>query len=282
LVQAPNGEFYGTTVGGGSSPYCASVNPFGTGCGTVFKVTPSGTLTTLYNFCAQSGCADGVGPYAGLVQATNGRFYGTTALGGICYSPCGTVFAITSSGTLRTLYDFTGGSDGASPYSGLIQATDGNLYGTTTGTSSPTIFKITPAGSFTMLSDLYVPPDFFGGYYPAPVQDTNGDIYGTTPLGTDLGFCFGGCGTIYSLSAGLGPFIKLQPASGAVGERVDILGSNLTGATAVSFHGTPAIFKVVAKTLIQAKVPSGATTGKVQVTTPRGTLASDVNFEVQP
>src|ERR1039457_557744 len=110
LVQATNGDFYGTTYNGGANP-----NPTGYGgAGTVFKITPSGTLTTLYNFCAQTSvqanCTDGLNPYAGLVQATNGDFYGTTEFGGnanvLCFYGCGTVFKITPSGTLTTLYRF--------------------------------------------------------------------------------------------------------------------------------------------------------------------------------
>src|SRR5437773_1023085 len=71
LVQATDGNFYGTTFFGGAD-----------GQGTVFKITPSGTLTTLYSFCSQSGCADGLEPAAALVQATDGNFYGTTIGGG--------------------------------------------------------------------------------------------------------------------------------------------------------------------------------------------------------
>jgi uncharacterized repeat protein (TIGR03803 family) len=73
LVQASNGNFYGTTFGGGTSSACSSE-----GCGTVFEITAAGKLTTLYNFCSQPRCIDGSGPVAGLVQATNGSFYGTT------------------------------------------------------------------------------------------------------------------------------------------------------------------------------------------------------------
>src|ERR1700733_6798680 len=79
LVQATNGDLYGTTGGGGNAACSGAVT---TGCGTVFKITPSGTLTTLYSFCAQSGCTDGANPAAGLVQAANGDFYGTTIGGG--------------------------------------------------------------------------------------------------------------------------------------------------------------------------------------------------------
>ena len=91
--------------------------------GTIFKITPSGTLTTLYNFCSQIGCADGYYPVAGLVQATEGGLYGTTSQGGA--GAGGTVFRITPSGTLTTLYSFCSQrkcADGASPYVGLAQA----------------------------------------------------------------------------------------------------------------------------------------------------------------
>ena len=286
LVQATNGDLYGTTSQGGSSTYCASVNPFASTCGTVFRITPSGTFTTLYSFCAQSGCADGFFPNGGLVQATNGRLYGTTAEGGITgtiacfFSGCGTVFKITSSGALTTVYSFTGEDDGEQPESGLIQATDGNLYGTTDQVLFlspdyfwPTIFKVTPAGSLTTL--VAFPAGTVGP--SALVQDTNGYFYATTDSGGTAG-----AGTIYRLSVGLGPFVKLQPASGEESDPVDILGNNLTGATAVSFNGTPASFKVISNALIQANVPSGATTGKVRVRIPGGTLVSDVSFQVRP
>jgi uncharacterized repeat protein (TIGR03803 family) len=125
LVQGANGNLYGTTYGGGTS-----------GDGTVFEITPSGTLTTLYSFCSQSNCTDGSGPEAALVRATNGNLYGTTPLGGSnCMNMgCGTVFKITPSGKLTTLYSFCSQSnctDGAYPYAGLVQDTNGNLYGTT-------------------------------------------------------------------------------------------------------------------------------------------------------
>jgi len=116
---------YGTTAGGGAYT-CADSNY--TGCGTVFKITPSGTLTALYSFCAQGGCADGYNPFAGLIQATSGELYGTTYYGGAsdaCYGGCGTVFKITPSGALATVYTFCsqdGCADGYGPEAGLVQA----------------------------------------------------------------------------------------------------------------------------------------------------------------
>ncbi len=103
---------------------------FTTGCGTVFKITLGGTLTTPLRFDG----SDGAYPYAGLVQASDGNFYGNTLEGGNlnCNSPygCGTVFKMTPSGTRSTLHTFDG-SGGESPFGSLVQASDGNLYGTT-------------------------------------------------------------------------------------------------------------------------------------------------------
>jgi uncharacterized repeat protein (TIGR03803 family) len=123
LIQAINGDLYGTTAYGGAN--CLP------GCGTIFKITPSGTLTTIYSFCAQSGCADGFYPYAPLIQAANGDFYGTTFQGGA--HGAGTVFRLTPSGNLTTVYSFcsqTPCTDGKGP-GAVVQAANGDLYGTT-------------------------------------------------------------------------------------------------------------------------------------------------------
>ena len=117
LIQGVNGNFYGTTFNGG--PH---------GAGAVFEITPNGTLSTLWNFCSQTNCTDGSGPVGGLILATDGNFYGTTAAGGSHRS--GTVFKLTPTGTLTTIYTFcsqSGCADGAEP-SGLVQAADGNFY----------------------------------------------------------------------------------------------------------------------------------------------------------
>jgi uncharacterized repeat protein (TIGR03803 family) len=134
LVQATDGDFYGTTWQGGAN-----------GDGVVFKITSSG-VTTLYSFCSKGGCTDGSEPVAGLAQATDGNFYGTTVGGGA--NGLGTVFKITPSGTLTTLYNFCskgGCFDGSNPDGGLVLATDGNFYGTTSfgGTNSDgTAFRL--------------------------------------------------------------------------------------------------------------------------------------------
>jgi uncharacterized repeat protein (TIGR03803 family) len=271
LVQASNGDLYGTTLIGGDQ-----------NSGTVFKITPSGTLTTLYSFCSQSGCADGEAPYAGLVQGTDGYLYGTTCNGGanagFTGKGAGTVFKITPRGTLTTLYNFcsqAGCTDGELPSAGLIQATDGNLYGTTElgGNGAGTIFKITPTGTLTTLHTF----DTTDGWQPAAglFQATNGDFYGTTYYSG-----VNNAGTVFSLSVGLAPFVMTRPASGETGAFVEILGSDLTGATSVSFNGIAAAFTVVSRYLITATVPAGASTGKVKVVIPSGTLSSNVSFRV--
>jgi uncharacterized repeat protein (TIGR03803 family) len=215
VVQATDGNFYGTTSSGGISNDQVCISG---GCGTVFKITPEGTLTTLYRFCAQTNCADGAYSSAGLVQATDGTFYGTTSSGGIldpgCFNGCGTVFKITPQGTLTTLYTFcsqTNCTDGAAPLGGLFQASDGNFYGTTavggTGTNGyGTVFKITPEGTLTTLYNFCAQTDCSDGSRPSAglVQATDGSFYGTTyGGGTNGAFCPSegdGCGTVFKIT----------------------------------------------------------------------------------
>jgi uncharacterized repeat protein (TIGR03803 family) len=331
LVLGNNGNFYGVTASGGPTVGCPN------GCGTVFKITPGGTLTTIYDFCSESNCLDGVGPDAALMLGRDGNFYGTTTAGGnagrgvafkitptgtltVLYSFCslpnctdglapeatlaqgkdgnfygsttgggansaGTLFQLTPSGVLTMLYNFcslNGCSDG-SLASALIQATDGNFYGTTqTGGGSPpegTIFELTSTGAYTTLYDFCARRDCPDGVHPLAtlVQDTNGTLYGAASSDGVSGH-----GTIFSFAVGLGPFVETQPTSGTVGAAVKILGTSLTGATSVTFNGTAATFTVASGSEITTTVPTGATTGKVKVVTPGGTLSSNVPFRVRP
>jgi uncharacterized repeat protein (TIGR03803 family) len=300
LVQGTDGNFYGVSANGGTGA-------FGTGqlAGSVFQIDSTGTVTTLYSFCSLSDCSDGQDPTGALVQGADGNFYGTTTFGGngtFCgtYTSipstlgCGTVFEITPSGTLTTLYSFCSQSncaDGIFPGAGLIQATDGNFYGTTTVSfgssicsdlSCGTIFQITPAGTLTTLFSFCSTGGEFGcasgalrlGSNSPLMQATNGDFYGTTTQGGS-GI---NNGTVFSLSVGLGPFVETLPNSGQAGTAVKILGTDLTGATSVSFNGTAAVFDVVSASEITTKVPAGATIGLVTVTTPSGTLTSNQQF----
>jgi uncharacterized repeat protein (TIGR03803 family) len=294
LVQATDGNLYGTTEMAGANPS----DCFGAGCGTVFKITPRGSLSTLHSFDS----TDGAGPTAGLIQATDGNFYGTTNAGGaispacaevVQNSGCGTVFEITPSGTLTTLHSFcaqTNCTDGSLPLASLAQATDGNLYGTTEMGGGPhgdgTVFKITTGGTLTTVHSFFCSVrNCTGGDLPtaALIQDTSGGFYGTTCAGgNDPLMCPSGCGTVFTLSVGLGPFVETEPNSGKVGRSVKILGTDLTGATSVTFNGTAAVFKVDSGSLISTIVPAGATTGALEVVTPSGALSSNVKFRVAP
>jgi uncharacterized repeat protein (TIGR03803 family) len=272
LILGTDGNLYGTTLAGGAH-----------GDGTVFKITPAGTLTTLHSFCSQSGCPDGEFPQTGLVQASDGNFYGTTLLGGAYGN--GTIFKMTPTGTVSALYNvcsYSGCPDGNYLYASLIQATDGNLYGIMESGGANghgTIFKITLGGTLTTLYSFCSKSGCTDGKYPVGglTQDTNGNLYGTTADGgTDDD------GTVFSLSVGLGAYVETLPVSGEAGATVDILGTTLTGATSVTFNGTAATFTVSSSNLIRATVPTGATTGIIQVVTPAGTLSSNLPFRVSP
>jgi uncharacterized repeat protein (TIGR03803 family) len=267
LIQAADGNLYGTAQNGGAN-----------GCGTIFELTISGALLQLYSFPCGSGGSTPVGP---LIQASDGSFYGTTDAGGTvnsqCGSGCGTVFKMTG-GAVSIFHSFTGyPSDGAFGFAGLVEGTDGNLYGATYNGGAHKVgalFQITRAGQYKL---LYSFPESIG-YAPsgALLQHTNGKFYGTTQ--------FGGTyleGALYSLDMGLGPFIALVRYTGRIGQPVQILGQGLTGSTAVTINGVAATsFKVVSDTYMTAVVPTGATTGPVVVTTPKGTLTSNHNLRI--
>lgn len=272
LVQASDGKIYGTTTSGGLF-----------GGGTIFQWDPASlTLSTLYHFCALPGCADGSYPSSGVIQGADGNFYGVTSANGVGLNGggSGTGFQFTPQGALTVLHTFTW-PDGASP-AGIVQATDGNLYGMTKGGGNSnlgTLFKITTGGIFTKLHD------FAGGQFDgsqpqsAPVQRTDGNIYGTTLSGGSVL----STGVVFRLNTGLSPFAKLLPALGQVGSVVSIYGTHLAGTTAVSFNGVPSTTVTQASpTLVYAAVPAGATTGPIKVTTTSGTLISNVAFTVLP
>ncbi len=317
LILATDGNFWGTTAYGGPR-----------GGGTVFKITPDGTLTTVYTFCLQGGdCSDGARPEASLVQGNDGNFYGTTASGGGFLS-FGTIFKVTPQGTLTTLHEFNLLDDtGEFPKAGLVQGRDGNFYGTSSqggGLQYGTVFKITPDGVLTTLWNFSGFPDgddpeaplvqgsdgnFYGttrsgGYYNSGtifeispsgrktqlynfdvidgaqprgelLQGTNGYFYGTTSYGP-------AAGTVFSLAFGLPQLVDIQPTFGSVGDPVIIFGTNLIGSTNVTFNGTAATFNILSPSEISTSVPFGANTGPVQVTTPRGTLTSNIDFVVTP
>jgi uncharacterized repeat protein (TIGR03803 family) len=175
LIQGSDGNFYGATGLGGPSANCAD------GCGTVFRISPSGIYTNLHNFTGFP-TTDGSAPSAALVQGSDGNFYGTAASGGT--NGFGTLFRISPSGIYTTLYTFAGSPDGSAP-GGLVQGSDGNVYGTTGsgGTfDAGTLFRISPSGIYSNLYSFSGAPD---GYQPVPaiMQGTDGSFYGTTDSG---------------------------------------------------------------------------------------------------
>jgi uncharacterized repeat protein (TIGR03803 family) len=282
VIEASDGNFYGTTDSGGSGANCANEG----GCGTIFQITSAGTLTTLYNFCEQTNCADGYGPRGSLIQAGDGNLYGVTFYGGANTksnnSGYGTVFKITTAGVFTSLYSFcslTNCVDGYGP-SEILQATDGNFYGATYygGASSyyGSLFKLTSSGVLTTLHNFCTKggQHCTDGESPEPlVQATDGNFYGLAYQGG-----LSDHGTAFKLSVGLSAFVETVTASGAPGASVIILGTNLTGASKVTFNGTATAFTLVSSTEITATVPTGATTGPIVVTTPKGTFKSNKNF----
>jgi uncharacterized repeat protein (TIGR03803 family) len=268
VVQGNDGNFYGTTGGSDSL------------VGTAYKLTPSGSLTVLHTFCNVLGfyCSEGAYPYGSLVQAQDGSFYGATYYGGSI--GFGTLYRVTPSGSFTTLQRFNN-TDGGFPIAPMILATDGNFYGTTEVgglTSSGTIYRLTPEGTLVSLYSMFCETDSCpdgADPYGGLLQSTDGSLYGT-----DFTQGPAGGGVAFNFTTGLAPFVKTVPTSGKVGTNVIILGNHLTGATAVTFNNIPARFKVVSEAQIQAVVPSGATTGAVQVTTPGGVLTSNQPFRV--
>jgi uncharacterized protein (TIGR03437 family) len=295
LIQASDGNFYGTTSHGGAS-----------GIGTIFRITPTGTLTTLHSFYG----ADGSNPNV-LIQATDGNLYGTTQNGGA--NSYGTVFKITLGGALTTVYSFLSSTDGAYPYAGVIQGNDGNFYGTTPqgGPSSGpygvggTIFRMTPGGTLTTLYTFESNSE--DGFGPGGlVQASDGNLYGTTLAGVGSSN-----GIVFKLALTSSGLASINQSSGVVSAAsfqagvvasswVTIIGTNLSAKTdtwataivngklptaldgvSVTVGEQPAYISYISPTQINALAPNIAPgTVSVTVTNPGGT-SSPINVVVQ-
>lgn len=182
LIQDAEGNLYGTTAGNGSDKL-----------GTVFEVSSSGTFTLLHSFVGSP--TDGRTPDGGLLPDASGNLFGTTHDGGV--SNLGTVFELTSGGTLMLLHSFSGVADGAGPASGLITDAGGNFYGTAGGGGSNelgTVFELTSGGTLIVLHDF---AGFGDGANPEAgvISDGAGNFYGTTLNGGAHGF-----GTVFKLT----------------------------------------------------------------------------------
>ena len=291
IIQARDGNFYGTTKSGGSSGY-----------GVVYKITPAGVYKVLFNFNATAG--PGTNPYAGLVQATDGKFYGAavTALAGH-----GILYQITLAGAYTTAYTFTP-TTGQLPFVSLFQNTNGILYSDTYGGGTgslchcgvayslnaglhPFVALLTTSGkaglviqilgngltgttsvkfgtgsaSFTVVSDTFMTA-------VVPATGTTGAVTVATPSGF----------RVSSKTFRVLPVISsFSPTSGTVGIQVVIKGTGLTQTTALTFGGVKATaFTVNSATQVTATVPTGAVTGKISITTAGGTATSSGTFTV--
>jgi len=169
--------------------------------GTVFKIATNGTLSVVHDF---AGGSDGATPTAGLTIDKKGNLWGTTLVGGA--SNLGTVFKIPAKGVYSVAHSFGSGTDGSEPWAGLFKDKKGNLWGTTTGggaNGGGTLFKIAPNGSYSIVRNF---PEYSGdGYWPFAtlVQDKQGNLWGTTSGGGSYpGTCAGGgCGTVFEIAA---------------------------------------------------------------------------------
>ena len=191
LIRDGSGNLYGTTQFRGAN-----------GGGTVFKVTPSGTETVLYSFCAKAGCADGLHPRAGLVRDSSGNLYGTTSDGGA--NGKGLVFKVSRTGIETALYSFCAQSnciDGSNPHASVVRDGKGNLYGTTYNGGANgmgTVFQVSSIGVETILHSFCSQTGCADGSRPQAglVRDAKGNLYGTTQSGGARKK-----GTVFSVSA---------------------------------------------------------------------------------
>jgi uncharacterized repeat protein (TIGR03803 family) len=220
LIQASDGNFYGTTFLGGSG-----------NLGTVFKMDPAGSVTILHSFAS----TDGSYVFAGLIQGKDGNLYGATYVGGA--SDKGTIFKMDFAGNLTTLHSFNG-ADGWYPYGTLIQASDGNFYGTTLlggDANVGTIFKIDGSGAFALLHSFN---GLEGSKPEAGVfQASDGNLYGTTPEGGPAySATVLGNGTVFKMDLS-GNFTVIHNFTGLDGSTpiagvMQAIDGNLYGATA--------------------------------------------------
>lgn len=249
MLIGSDGNFYGTTYAGG-----ANTTDCNGGCGTLFQITPAGKLTTLYNFCSKANCADGNWPEGGLLQDTNGTFYGTTYSGGT--NGLGTIYSL-SVATAQT--PFVQPLQKAANTGAPVIIQGNNLTGAT-----KVLFNGI-AAAFTVISSTEIQAI-------APAGATTGTITVVTPSGTLKTI------VIFYVTPQITSF---TPTSGPVGTEVTITGVSLTGTTRVTFDGVAATsFTVDSNTKVIATVPADAKTGKIAITTPGGTITSTASFTV--
>jgi uncharacterized repeat protein (TIGR03803 family) len=279
LIQGKDGSLYGTSQFGGTS-----------GAGTVFKYA-GGKVTVLHSFTEQAGqiFPDGAYPKAALVQASDGNLYGATFYGGALttYYQSGTLFRTTTKGVFTKLWDFNATDsavNGIAPDGGLIQASDGSLYGTTSAggaANSGTVYELTTGG--VLSQTLSLDASNVGALPEAvPLQAADGTLYITNNGGTVSNNHYQGAivQVVNGLPAPKPILLKFSPSGAQVGTKVTVLGGSFVGTTKVAFNGTLATFAVTSTNSIVTTVPSGATTGKITVTNGGGSTKSATSFTV--
>jgi uncharacterized repeat protein (TIGR03803 family) len=265
LTLGVDGKFYGITNVGGTHNR-----------GSVFSVTPAGVLKTVYSFNDPTGAL----PYGPIMQGADGNFYGTASTGGTLGS--GVVYKMTPAGVYTVLHNFDNATraNGITPTTGLVQGSDGFLYGVTSGGGTSldgTIFSIKTDGTgFSVLHS------FDGAHgatpYSQPLLHTNGKIYGLTNQGGAHND-----GVLYSFANGLKASVTPVVLKGAkVGTGVGLLGQNLSTTTQVLFGSTPATFTLGANGFMMVHPVAGSTTGTITVKEPGGNLLSRQTFKIIP
>ncbi|MBZ5679742.1 MAG: IPT/TIG domain-containing protein [Acidobacteriia bacterium] len=263
LIVGTDGNFYGTTQTGGKF-----------NAGTVFQLTKKGVLKIIYNF--GTAASDGSSPSGPVMQAADGRLYGTTYWGGATGN--GIVYQVTTAGAYKILHSFNG-TDGSHSSAGLVQGSDNFLYGTTVAggaLGNGAFFKINTTGTTYAVLHDFDGKTSGGSPGATPVLHTNGTIYGWGTVGPKEG-------VLYSMNVGLKPFASLVVlTSGKVGATVGILGQGFSSATGVQFGSGTGSFTVVSDTYMTASPKAGATTGKVTILEPSGNLVTPQKFKVIP
>ncbi|HEY2446777.1 MAG TPA: choice-of-anchor tandem repeat GloVer-containing protein [Rhizomicrobium sp.] len=265
LVMANDGNFYGTTMGGGDF-----------NAGTVFRLSTRGKLKIVHSFDPST---EGTTPIGPVMQAADGKFYGTTSADGTANQ--GTVYQLSANGAFAILHNFQTTKEGSYSLAGFVQGSDNDLYSVTSAggiNGYGTLYKINTTG--TRLTALHQ-FDYPTGAYPEATLtlDTSGIIYGLAAKGGSLN---GADGVLFSYDGGLKPFAALTLWAGAPGTTIGILGQGFSGATGVDFGSVAASFTVASDTYITATVPSGAATAKVTVLAPGGNLTTLRKFKVLP
>jgi uncharacterized repeat protein (TIGR03803 family) len=293
MVSLEEGTLYGTTPKGGTS-----------NAGAVYRLKQDGTPpTVIYSF--DSNHAElGLGPAGPVIEGSEGFLYGTTCWGGKTAGGMtgtgqtgqGTVFRVSRDGSffqsIHSFQDNANTFEGSCPTAGLVQGSDGKIYGTTgqgggaaTSTIQGVLFRLNTDGTNFEILHAF---DSKSGYYPLSslLLHTNGIIYGLTNKGGVAGNV-GNYGVLYSYSAGLQPFAKLvSPWSGPVGTVINILGQGFNSATGVLIGGVAVPWTkwshptIVSDTWMQVTVPAGAKNGFVTVQEPSGNLVTREGFKI--